>query len=425
MTLPARANLANDSQDLPPITNPYLLILGIPCYRDQEGRRYLDLLWYKDLIEHLRYLKNFTLACPCEQIDLPKDTICVDNDPAFSNIQLVDLPPTKSLLEAIATLPVTVAKLWQAIGRADIVHTGVADWPIPKGWLVTPIVKLRQKFYLINIESAFWRLPPGRRSSIKSRIQAQVFEKVNSWCVNQADMALFTQEEYRQSLLKKQSERAHIIHASWIDEDKIISEADAKATWHKKLLASSAPIKILFAGRLLEAKGVLILLEAMKVLNKDSVSVELDILGEGELLNECETASHQVQGTVKIRLLGTVPYGWEFFRLLQNYHAIVVPSISDEQPRIVYDGYSQAIPAIASNTAGLRDCIRNGETGILVNPGDPIALADKIKWSLSNLNQLENMGMKSLKVASSMTHQTMHRKRWQLLLNVLDEFAKN
>ena len=418
-----RLMTTDDLQSLPPITSRYLLITGIECYRDEKGRRYLDRLWYKDLLEHLRYLKNFTLASPCQREELPKDVVALDSDPSFSEVKFIDLPSPNSFIKAIMQLPITTTRLWQAIGQADIVHTGVGGWPIPMGWLVTPIVRLRKKFYVIIVESAFWRSQSGTPTTIRSRIRSVISEKLNRWCMNNTDLAIFTQEEYQKSLLTKWQERGHVIHASWIDEDNILSESDATAIWNKKVSLSTKELKVLFAGRLNASKGVLILLEAMRALDEQGVPVKLDILGQGELINECERASKSMQVSTKIEVLGTVPYGLKFFQMLQTYHAVVVPSISDEQPRIVYDAYSQAVPLLASDTAGLRDCIQNGKTGMLTDSNNSTALANLLTWSWQNLNQLESMGMSSLKVVRVMTHQEMHRKRWHLLLKMLDESA--
>jgi len=408
-----------DLEQLLPITQSYLLVIGIKCYRDQKGFRYVDQLWYKDIIQHLDYLKNFTIACPCQYQEPPKNAIALDHDPNFSNVQFVELPASNSLTQAIKLLPTTIFKLWQAVGSANIVHTEVAGWPIPLGWLVTPIVLLRQKLYVIVVESAPWRLQPGTNNKIPAKIRAYISEKLNRWCVNNTDLAIFTQEEYKQSLLTKHQDQGHIIHASWIDEENVIAEAQAQAIWQKKNSTSTKELNILLPGRLVANKGVLVLLEAMKILDKKSITIKLDILGEGELFAECQTVSQSLQNT-KIRMLGTLPYNSDFFNLLQNYHAIVVPTISDEQPRIAYDAYSQAVPIIGSDTAGMRDCVQQNKTGILIKPNDPIALAELIEKSWQNLDELEFMGMASLEVARGMVHRTMHKKRWSLLSKMLN-----
>jgi glycosyltransferase involved in cell wall biosynthesis len=405
-----------------PILDRYLLVtFCIPFYINAQGRRYLDRLWVKDLVEHFKYLKNFTLASPCRYEDPPEGAIFLDSEPAFADVQFIDLPISNSTIDALRLLPKTISKLWKAVGEADIVHTGIADWPIPAGWLLTPIARLRRKFYLIIVESAFWRVDPGVPKPLKSRIRAYIVERVNRWCVNNTDLALFTQDQYRRTLLTQAPERGHIINASWIDEQAILSDAEATEIWQQKRSAFSGELRILFAGRLVSSKGVRVLLAAMKSLSTAGVPIQLDILGQGDLLAECEQASQQIQPPAQIRLLKTVAYGSVFFNLLRTYQAIVVPSVSDEQPRVVYDAYSQGIPVLASNTAGIQDCVEDGETGKLVPLNDPIALAELLKWALQNQDQLEKMGLNSLKKARSLTHQEMHHQRWQILLNALNQ----
>lgn len=402
---------------LPPIEFPYLLVTNIPCYLDREGKRYIDPLWYKDLIEHFKYLPNFTLASPCFKQDPPLNLISLDKDPLFSQIQFVDLPASTSFVKSLLTLPATTIALWKAIGQAKIVHSGVAGWPLPLGWVVTPLVRLQRKFYLIIVESAAWRVPAGTSSKLTTRLRAAISEIINSWCINQTDLPIFTQAEYCQSLLKKHADRGHIINASWIDETSIIPADRAKELWQRKL--SAPALKLLFAGRLQAKKGVLVLLEAMKILEQRGIPIQLDILGEGELLGACQATRQNKYKSIQIRTLGTLPYGPEFFKLLQEYHGIVVPSLSDEQPRIVYDAYSQALPILGSNTPGIRDCVDANKTGKLVKPNDPVALADLLQECWQNLSQLESMGKAALRKACSLTHQEMHRKRWELLVNSL------
>ena len=117
-------------------------------------------------------------------------------------------------------------------------------------------------------------------------------------------MTIFTQAEYQQSLLTKRHKQSHIIHASWIDEENIISEADATKIWHKKLSASAQTTKNSICGQIASNKGLLVLLEAMKILDEENIAVNLDILGEGELLSNCQAASNAMQKSVKIELFG-------------------------------------------------------------------------------------------------------------------------
>lgn len=401
--------------DLPTIQVPYLLVVNIQCYQDKSGDIYLDPLWYKDLKKHLHYFKKFTLACPCVYEQAPEGFVNLMSDSLFSEITIVNLPQPKNYLQALWLLPTTLVMLWKAIQSSTIVHCGIAGWPIPLGWFTTAIAQLQGKYLLIIVESAPWRLKPGIAANFRTRIEAIIWETMGRWCVNNSDLALFTQSQYKESLLTKRKDKAYITPASWIDEEIIVSEEKANEIWNQKLV-NPTHLKLIFVGRLVREKGLLVFLKAMEILEEREIPVTLDILGEGELLEACQQASNTCSKITQIQILGTVYYGQEFFNLLQKYHSVIVPSLSDEQPRIVYDGYSQAIPILSSKTAGLQDVVQDNVTGKLVHPNDVIALADLLESSWYNLEKLKMMGMKSLHIARGMTHPKMHEQRWKLLI---------
>jgi glycosyltransferase involved in cell wall biosynthesis len=149
----------------------------------------------------------------------------------------------------------------------------------------------------------------------------------------------------------------------------------------------------------------------------------LDVLGSGELAPLCQQVSTELQGPTQVRVLGTVAYGAPLFELIRNYHAVIVPSISDEQPRIVYDAYSQGVPILGTQTAGLRDCIYENLTGWLVEPNSVVALSGMIERAASDVAALQPLGMEAPRVARSMTHQKMHRERHELLLQMIETRA--
>jgi glycosyltransferase involved in cell wall biosynthesis len=415
--------MAEDKRPLPPIEKSYLLVSGINCYCDLEGYRYFDLLWHKDLLEHLRYIKNFTLASPCIYENPPSDFNGVkfdQTDLEFFKVEFIDLPVSSNSLEAIIYLPKTTSVLWRAIQQADIVHAGIVGFPFPLAWLVTPVVYYWKKFYIIIVESAPWRFYSGSPASFKGRLKAHISEFMGRWCLKQANLSIFTQEEYLNSFLTHNNQKGYVIPASWIDEDIILSNEVANEIWNEKI-KHSQPLKIVFAGRLTASKGIPTLLESLVLLDNKNVQIQIDILGQGELLSECEKLKGILKNSVQINLLGSIAYGSPFFEVMQQYHAVVVPNCSDEQPRIVFDAYSQAVPVVASDTPGLRSCIHPQKTGVLVKPNDAEALAEVLSALPQSLGQLKEMGIEALNVARQMSHRTMHQKRWQLLVDFLEK----
>jgi glycosyltransferase involved in cell wall biosynthesis len=400
--------------------HPYLLVVGqhLSFYRNGSGQLFTDELWQKDLVMHLEYLDHLIIATPLLHREPPSNAVLLDA--RHSRIEIVELPAQTGFLNAIRTTPSIVSRLWRAIRSAGIVHSGIAGWPIPISWIVTPLVLLRRKPYVVIVESAPWRLQNGASAGWKKRLRASLQELMGRWVLSKAELAIFTQEEYRQSLMGQQASRGHVIPASWIDEQDILTDGEAEQVWQRKLVSPDSRLKVLFVGRLVPDKGVLVLLGALRELSAGGAPITLSVLGEGDLKSECTRVGSELTGVTSVRVLGTVPYGAPLFALIREYDALVVPSISDEQPRIVFDAYSQAVPVLASDTAGLRSCVRKGETGLLAAPNDVAALVELLQYASQHRPELKQLGLQSLKYARKMTHQEMHRQRVVLLKDMLD-----
>ncbi len=407
------------------IDRPYLLVMTLPCFLDDEGRRFAEELWHKDLVEHLSQIRDLTLAAPLiREVPTDRKLILIDPTTFEGTLRHVDLPPCGSMLRTLANLPRLSAQLWKAIGRADIVHANAGGWPISFGWIAIPMAKLRRKFTLTNVESGGWRLGFNRPWRFKPLLQAIAFESMARVIVNLSDLATFTHSGYRESmLLPRRMHRGHIVQASWIDRENILSRETASALWDAKLADPSRPLRVVFAANLLPTKGIAVLIEALKELERRGIAVDLDMYGKGVMLDECAAASKSLTGSVRLTMRGLLAYGEPFFRMLQEHDMMVVPSLSDEQPRVIYDCFARALPVIASNTPGVGECVTDGQTGKIVPIGDAMALADAIEWAARHRESLRDFGINALDVAQGLTHDQMHARRAELIESALERVA--
>lgn len=373
------------------ITEPYLLVLNIALHR-HNGGYWADPLWRKDLEAHLVEIANLAIACPVIDAEPPASWERI----ARAEIVVHPLPAMGRL--SYLTLPLIAAKLWRAITTVEIVHTGVAGWPYPLGWLAIPIAHFRRRFTVLVVESAFWRIPPGVAASPLARMRARVNETVNRALTRYCDISFFTTQSYRDTLHAGPAETAHVLPAVWVDDDQLIS-ADRLAT-----LAPAKETAMLFAGRLTESKGVRILLDAIA-----RSRVPVDIVGEGDLRDV--VAQAQVAMPTLVRLLDPVDYGAAFSALLDRYAALVVPTISDEQPRNVFDAFARGLPVLASATSGNRQIVEQGCTGLLYEPNDAETLADTLTTAAADPARLHAMGATALQRMAVRTHAAMHAVR--------------
>jgi glycosyltransferase involved in cell wall biosynthesis len=314
----------------------------------------------------------------------------------------------------LKTFPSLIRQYWRAVGRARIVHTGYAGWPIMQGWLAAPLARIRGRFILSNVESSPWRASvPGL--PWHKRLSGQLGEHLTRYCLRVSDIRLFTSNAYLRELLPPQSPRAYVTPATWLNEEWILGEDEANEAW----TARSGPVRLLFAARLLPEKGVAVLLSAIEAASATGTDVEISIIGSGPLLEECVGFARSDAHKDRIRVLDPVPYGEPFLHLLRGFDAVLVPSLSDEQPRIIYDAFSQAVPVIGSATGGICELVESGVTGRLVPPNDADALADALIWAGENRVELRAMGLRGLESVRRSTHRAMHRKRHAILRDML------
>lgn len=145
---------------------------------------------------------------------------------------------------------------------------------------------------------------------------------------------------------------------------------------------AGAGFELLFVGRLVERKGVHYLLEALALLGKAS-GVHLRVVGDGPMRPALESKAaglgigHRV---VFDGLLG----GDVLARRFAECDAFVLPAVADAKGDVeglgvvLIEALSYGKPVIASAAGGIVDIVRDGDTGLLVPPGDAAALASAI-----------------------------------------------
>jgi glycosyltransferase involved in cell wall biosynthesis len=403
------------------IDRPYLMVGNIDYFVDEAERVYFNRAWHHDLVQHLAYLPRITMVAPRRRLSEaqdPSDLVPLSAEQQ-AQLHLIPLPPSESRLGALLRLVPTLRTIWSAIGAADIVHSGVAGYPIPMGWLAVPVARLRSKKNLMIVESAPWRSPPVDADpplrKLRKRAESIVFERMARWCCAQADVSFYTQPGYREEFHGAAPNPGYVTPATWINSEDVLAEPEARRLWDEKL---RGPVRFLFAGRLVVEKGVNVLLRAIEKLSDAGVVGRVDVIGEGPLREAVERAAAAAtarETSFRLTYLAPVPYGAPFFRLLERYHAVVVPSLSDEQPRIVFDAWARAVPVIASATKGLAPYVKAGETGSLVPPGDVDALVAALTAGATNPTPLRDLGLAALTHVRRYTHRAMHANRSQLL----------
>jgi glycosyltransferase involved in cell wall biosynthesis len=136
-----------------------------------------------------------------------------------------------------------------------------------------------------------------------------------------------------------------------------------------------------FIGRLSPEKGLAVLIDALSLL--DGVSIK--VIGKGPLQDTVERAFRH-------DYLGYQSRG-RIAQLLREARYLVAPSTGIETFGLVaIEAFMCGTPVIASRQGGFRELVKEGVTGLLVDPTDAADLAAKIAWAESHPAEMLRMG---------------------------------
>lgn len=142
------------------------------------------------------------------------------------------------------------------------------------------------------------------------------------------------------------------------------------------------PFRVLFVGRLVERKGVQHLLAAVARL-REGREVEVDIVGDGPFRGRLEAHAAALGLGGAARFHGFVSRD-ELSRRFAESDVFVLPAVVDAKGDVeglgvvLIEALRYGTPVIGSAAGGIVDIVRDGETGLLVPPGDASALASAI-----------------------------------------------
>ena len=131
-------------------------------------------------------------------------------------------------------------------------------------------------------------------------------------------------------------------------------------------------------------------------------AVRLDIAGEGDDRERLAGLVRRLGLQDAVRLLGFVPEG-ETRQLLRRAWAVVLPSAKEGWGISNVEAAACGTPAVASDRPGLRDSVRDGETGLLVPYGDAAALAVALMRLAREPELVERLGAGARRFAETLS----------------------
>lgn len=169
--------------------------------------------------------------------------------------------------------------------------------------------------------------------------------------------------------------------------------------------------KIVYYGRLSPEKGVWTLIEAVKEL-----SVNLTIIGDGPLKNLIEERVKHDE-IKNIKLFGHLDGNRLVEEISKNTFLIIPSECYEVFGLVVIEAFALGLPVIGANIGGIPEAVKNGEAGLLFEPGNVENLRDKIKQLLADPDKVAQMGRNAQALVEKEYNVELHYERLMKVYN--------
>ena len=145
--------------------------------------------------------------------------------------------------------------------------------------------------------------------------------------------------------------------------------------------------RIVSVGRLVAFKGFGDLIDACAELERRRIDFVFDIIGDGPLRETLQAKIERLDLSSRVNLLGSLSQG-AVLEKLQAADIFALASTTDAQgatdvfPTVILEAMASARPVVSTRLAGVPELVVNGQTGLLVPPGDSAALAQALEQLL-------------------------------------------
>ena len=177
--------------------------------------------------------------------------------------------------------------------------------------------------------------------------------------------------------------------ANGIDFDDISPAPDNLTRLRSELGLAPKTKLVGTVARLEPQKGVAYLIRAITLLSANPKKIRLVVVGDGALRDELAVLAANLGISDFVIFTG---YRSDARDIMSLFDVFVLPSLWEGLPYTILEAMALKKPVVATNVFGNRETVLDGETGYLIPPRDPEAIANAIGTLLCSPGKAGQMG---------------------------------
>jgi colanic acid/amylovoran biosynthesis glycosyltransferase len=143
------------------------------------------------------------------------------------------------------------------------------------------------------------------------------------------------------------------------------------------------PFELVCTGRLVPDKGQSVLLQALALLHGRGIPLHATLIGGGVDEARLKLLARELGIANDVRFTSALSHA-DTLACLRRADIFALPSFAEGVPVALMEAMSLGIPCVSTSIAGIPELIRTGRDGLLVAPGDTLALADALEALLKD-----------------------------------------
>ena len=297
-------------------------------------------------------------------------------------LRVLDLPenPTGMKLRDELRTFLYLLRLYRRENPDIIHHVGIK--PMLWGTLASRLCCRRN---VVNaVSGTGFLFSPDKRNSFVSRAVLWLLKRVNRASYRYIFQNLDDKAEFERAGISTAGQ-AVIIKGSGVDLKNFAFVSEEEK--------DNSVLKVAFTGRMIEAKGVLVLVEAARLLEAE-YGGRIQFLFCGDLdKNPTALSKEQIEAFCDGEYIQWLGFQSDIYSVLKTCHIFCFPSFYMEGlPKSVIDAEATGLPVITTNWVGCHDTVEDGYNGFLVPPQDAHTVAEKIKILADDSELRRRMG---------------------------------